>query len=257
MLRSISLSHENLRPRRRSTYSVSTALGNSSGPSRARPSAARCLRAECRMRRRAARAPTTSPPEIPVVRATAPSRDREKLTGSIAAGVALASGWPECWIGVRRDQIADAGGRRVGAAPMDGNEQQYVVLCPVLRFRLVLLFVPIHWSGANASSARIGDLVSPHTDPAFGPARSQGDTGGDRAREFSLSRLGAVAPTTGISGGDVVGARAARRRMRHSARKQRAADGLARTRPRAVPQCRAHRIRRPPARSQIFMGQRY
>ena len=30
------------------------------------------------------------------------------------------------------------------------------------------VFAPIHWSGANASSARIGDLVSPQTDPFSG-----------------------------------------------------------------------------------------
>jgi len=30
------------------------------------------------------------------------------------------------------------------------------------------IFVPIHWSDTNASSARVGDLVSPHTDPYSG-----------------------------------------------------------------------------------------
>jgi assimilatory nitrate reductase catalytic subunit len=30
------------------------------------------------------------------------------------------------------------------------------------------LFVPIHWSGETASCARVGDLVSPHTDPYSG-----------------------------------------------------------------------------------------
>jgi assimilatory nitrate reductase catalytic subunit len=30
------------------------------------------------------------------------------------------------------------------------------------------LFVPIHWSGENSASARVGDLVAPHTDPYSG-----------------------------------------------------------------------------------------
>ena len=30
------------------------------------------------------------------------------------------------------------------------------------------LFVPIHWSDENASSARVGDLVAPCTDPFSG-----------------------------------------------------------------------------------------
>ena len=30
------------------------------------------------------------------------------------------------------------------------------------------LFAPIHWSGETASSARICELVSPHTDPHSG-----------------------------------------------------------------------------------------
>jgi assimilatory nitrate reductase catalytic subunit len=30
------------------------------------------------------------------------------------------------------------------------------------------VFAPIHWSDANASSARVGDLVSPQTDPFSG-----------------------------------------------------------------------------------------
>ena len=39
------------------------------------------------------------------------------------------------------------------------------------------LFVPIHWSGETASSARACDLVAPHTDPFSGPARGEGDAG--------------------------------------------------------------------------------
>ena len=30
------------------------------------------------------------------------------------------------------------------------------------------IFIPIHWSGENASSARVGDLVAPHVDPHSG-----------------------------------------------------------------------------------------
>jgi assimilatory nitrate reductase catalytic subunit len=35
------------------------------------------------------------------------------------------------------------------------------------------LFVPIHWSDTTASSARIGELVSPHTDPYSGQPESK------------------------------------------------------------------------------------
>ncbi len=35
------------------------------------------------------------------------------------------------------------------------------------------LFVPIHWSRVNASSARVGDLVMPHTDPFSGQPESK------------------------------------------------------------------------------------
>jgi len=40
-------------------------------------------------------------------------------------------------------------------------------------------FVPIMWSDATASMARVGDLVGPATDPHSGPAGSQGDAGRD------------------------------------------------------------------------------
>ncbi|MGE0037885.1 MAG: molybdopterin-dependent oxidoreductase, partial [Xanthobacteraceae bacterium] len=36
-----------------------------------------------------------------------------------------------------------------------------------------LLFAPIHWSDANASSARVGDLVAPFTDPFSGQPESK------------------------------------------------------------------------------------
>jgi assimilatory nitrate reductase catalytic subunit len=36
-----------------------------------------------------------------------------------------------------------------------------------------MLFAPIHWSEANASNARVGALISPHTDPFSGQPESK------------------------------------------------------------------------------------
>ena len=78
------------------------------------------------------------------------------------------------------------------------------------------LFAPIHWSDANASSARIGDLVAPHDRSVLRPARSQGDAGRDRAGRLRLSRLCAVARAARAAGRHLVGARRAAGRRRHA-----------------------------------------
>ena len=57
------------------------------------------------------------------------------------------------------------------------------------------LFVPIHWSDATASAARVGDLVAPRHRSVLRPAGGQGDAGRDRAGRVRLSRLRAGAAT--------------------------------------------------------------
>ena len=57
-----------------------------------------------------------------------------------------------------------------------------------------LVFAPIHWSDLNASSARIGDLVMPATDPFSGQPESKATPAAIAPVEFRLARLRIVAP---------------------------------------------------------------
>jgi assimilatory nitrate reductase catalytic subunit len=61
------------------------------------------------------------------------------------------------------------------------------------------IFAPIHWSDANASCARIGDLVAPHTDPFSGqPEAKATPVAVERVdfayRGFALSRQALALP---------------------------------------------------------------
>src|SRR6185312_336303 len=56
-----------------------------------------------------------------------------------------------------------------------------------------MLFAPIHWSGATSSTARVGALVAPFTDPYSGPPEFEGAPGGivahgDVFRGFGVAR---------------------------------------------------------------------
>jgi assimilatory nitrate reductase catalytic subunit len=48
------------------------------------------------------------------------------------------------------------------------------------------LFVPIHWSDATASCARVGDLVAPHTDPHSGQPEAKATPAAIAPVSFSL-----------------------------------------------------------------------
>jgi assimilatory nitrate reductase catalytic subunit len=61
------------------------------------------------------------------------------------------------------------------------------------------LFVPIHWSDETASSARVGELVTPATDPFSGQPEAKATTAAIepvefRFRGFALSRLALTMP---------------------------------------------------------------
>ena len=71
------------------------------------------------------------------------------------------------------------------------------------------LFVPIHWNGETASSARVGDLVAPHTDPYSGQPEAKATPARDRAGRIRLSRLRADARRRRAAGRHLVGARRA------------------------------------------------
>ena len=63
------------------------------------------------------------------------------------------------------------------------------------------LFAPIHWSNDTASSARIGDLVAPHTDPHSGQPESKATPAAIaplafRSRGFVMTRRRAAPPET-------------------------------------------------------------
>ena len=74
------------------------------------------------------------------------------------------------------------------------------------------LFAPIHWSGETASSARVGSLVTPATDPFSGQPEAKATPVSIapvefRYRGFALSRARLALPTetwwarTAINGG--------------------------------------------------------
>ncbi len=106
------------------------------------------------------------------------------------------------------------------------------------------LFVPIHWSDANASSARVGDLVAPHTDPFSGQPESKATPAAIEPVRFAmrgllLSRFPIVLPH------DTWWARVATSgAMVADFRHQRRCRGLAHPRAGILSRRGAHRIRR-------------
>ena len=54
------------------------------------------------------------------------------------------------------------------------------------------VFAPIHWSGDNASSARVGELVAPQTDPFSGQPEAKATPASVAPVDFRLSRIRAA-----------------------------------------------------------------
>ena len=92
------------------------------------------------------------------------------------------------------------------------------------------VFAPIHWSDANASSARIGDLVRAQNDPFSGQPEAKATPVAVASVELRLSRVYAGPRGTRHAERNVVGARRAGRCRRHTVCDERRADGLARPR---------------------------
>ena len=74
------------------------------------------------------------------------------------------------------------------------------------------LFAPIHWSGETASSARVGDLVAPHTDPFSGQPEAKATPARSRRVTFAYRGFALAARAARAAGWNLVGARGAARR---------------------------------------------
>lgn len=81
----------------------------------------------------------------------------------------LATHLPEPFVEVHPDDAAAAGLVHGGFAKIESAHGACVMKVMVSKNqRRGSLFVPIHWSSETASAARVGDLVSPQTDPHSG-----------------------------------------------------------------------------------------
>ena len=69
------------------------------------------------------------------------------------------------------------------------------------------LFAPIHWSDETASSARIGDLVTPANDPYSGQPEAKATPAAIAPVDIRVSRFCACAQPRCVAGGNLVGAR--------------------------------------------------
>jgi assimilatory nitrate reductase catalytic subunit len=63
------------------------------------------------------------------------------------------------------------------------------------------IFVPIHWSGENASGARVGDLVAAHTDPHSGQPEMKATSAAIAPVSFSLRGIAHVRHATELPAG--------------------------------------------------------
>ena len=77
------------------------------------------------------------------------------------------------------------------------------------------IFAPIHWSDTNASSARVGDLVSPQTDPFSGQPEAKATPVAVAPLTFAYQGFALAARAACHAGWSLVGARRAARRCRH------------------------------------------
>ncbi len=72
------------------------------------------------------------------------------------------------------------------------------------------IFAPIHWSDANASSARVGDLVSPQTDPFSGQPEAKATPVAVAPVAFAYRGFALAREPLDAAGRNLVGARRAR-----------------------------------------------
>jgi assimilatory nitrate reductase catalytic subunit len=119
-------------------------------------------------------------PEIPALRSkTTPGRPLRLNTGRIRdqwhtmtrTGISprLSQHLPEPFVEIHPDDAARAGLADGDFARVTTDYGQCILKVAVSeRQQRGMLFAPIHWSDENASSARIGALVAPFTDPFSG-----------------------------------------------------------------------------------------
>jgi assimilatory nitrate reductase catalytic subunit len=99
----------------------------------------------------------------------------------------LAAHLPEPFVEVHPDDARAAGlndGGFARVATTHGSCILKVIVCDGQRPGS--LFVPIHWSDATASCARVGDLVAPHTDPHSGQPEAKATPAAIAPVSFSL-----------------------------------------------------------------------
>jgi assimilatory nitrate reductase catalytic subunit len=108
-------------------------------------------------------------PEYPFRLNTGRVRDQWHTMTRSGLSPRLASHAPEPFVEVHRDDAAAAGLADGGFARVSSPHGACVLKVKVSEgHRRGSLFVPIHWSDETASSARIGELVAPVTDPYSG-----------------------------------------------------------------------------------------
>jgi assimilatory nitrate reductase catalytic subunit len=119
-------------------------------------------------------------PDVPTLRSeTSPGRPLRLNTGRIrdqwhtmtrtGLSVKLGQHLPEPFVEVHPDDAMRFGVTDDGFARITTDYGQCVLKVVVsARQQRGMLFAPIHWSSTNASSARVGALVAPFTDPYSG-----------------------------------------------------------------------------------------
>ena len=150
-------------------------------------------------------------PDVPMLRGeTSAARPLRLNTGRIRdqwhtmtrTGLSprLGAHLPEPYIEIHPDDAAQAGVTDGGFARVATDLGQCILKVAISeRQQRGMLFAPIHWSGENASSARVGSLVAPFTDPFSGQPENKATPAAIEAvnfvqRGFVLAREPLVLP---------------------------------------------------------------
>ncbi len=138
---------------------------------------------------------------------------------------------PEPFVAVHPDDARAAGLSDGGFARVATHYGACVLKVAVTDAQMPgTLFVPIHWSGATSSGGRVGELVTPLTDPHSGQPDSEGDAGRDQRRHVFLARLHPDAAQGHAAGRHLVGAGRRARRPRPAVCRRSLARRMARLR---------------------------
>ena len=141
-------------------------------------------------------------PEFPLRLNTGRVRDQWHTMTRTGQSPRLGAHLPEPFVEVHPDDAETAGLIDGGFARVTTQHGACVLKVIISEGqRRGSLFVPIHWSAANASSARIGELVTPATDPFSGQPEAKATPAAVTPiefayRGFALSRAPLVLPNT-------------------------------------------------------------